>query len=169
MGAAAAHKGPVSFLVDLQYIDVDDMVSLSDGTRASAEITSWVITPAVAYTLMQDTWGNLDALIGFRMLNMEAVLTTGPERADAGDENWDVVVGARGQLKFMENWFVQYHGDIGLGESVLTWQALAGVGYAFSWCDLSIGYRYLYWNFEDAAIIDNMSFNGPYGAIKFKF
>ena len=169
MGEFGAHKGPWSFMVDLIYLDADDMVSLPGGVRASAEITNWVITPAVSYTLLADSWGNMDAMFGFRYLNLEAILTTGPERVDAGDQNWDVIIGVLGKVNFLEKWFVQYHLDGGLGESVFTWQALAGVGYSFSWVDASIGYRYLFWNFEDAALIDDMSYNGPYVAAKFYF
>jgi hypothetical protein len=55
------------------------------------------------------------------------------------------------------------------GVSAYLAEGVLGVGYAFGWIDASIGYRYLYWNFEDAALIDNISFNGPYAAAVFHF
>ena len=170
MGSVSAQKGPWGFLVDVMYLDVDDMFSGPlDQRWASAEVVAWVITPVVSYRLLEDSWGNLNAVAGFRYFNGDFTLDSGLNRQDAGEAILDVIVGAGGKLLFLEDWFVRYYGDIGLGESEFTWQGVLAVGYSWSKIDASIGYRYLFWNFEDAAIIDDMSFNGPYAAVVFHF
>jgi hypothetical protein len=47
---------------------------------------------------------------------------------------WDGIVGINGKAMLSDKWNVRYHFDIGTGDSDLTWQALAGIGYRFnSW------------------------------------
>jgi hypothetical protein len=36
-------------------------------------------------------------------------------------------------------------------------------------CTLLWGYRYLYWDFDDRAVFDNLDINGPYAGVKFLF
>ena len=39
--------------------------------------------------------------------------------------------------------------NAGKGDSDLTWEAQAGIGYAFRWGELVLGYRYLAWEQDD--------------------
>ena len=69
----------------------------------------------------------------------------------------------------MGPWYFSFYGDIGTGESDLTWQAMAQIAYRFKWFDVSLGYRHLDWDFEDNAALDDLSVSGPYVGIKFTF
>ena len=51
---------------------------------------------------------------------------------------WDGIVGVKGRYAFGDDrkWFVPFYLDVGTGQTKLTWQAAAGVGYAFHWGDV---------------------------------
>jgi len=53
-------------------------------------------------------------------------------RAEDSGSNWDAIVGARGAVDLTEKWHLFGYLDIGAGDSDLTWQAMAGIGYT-SW------------------------------------
>jgi hypothetical protein len=56
---------------------------------------------------------------------------------------------------------VPYYLDVGTGESSLTWQALAGIGYSYQWGDLVAAWRHIDYDMKSGKKIENMSFNGP--------
>ena len=91
------------------------------------------------------------------------------QKISASDDVWDDIVGVRGQVPLAKNWYVPYYGDIGTGDSKFTWQFMTGVGYKFKSFDAVLGYRYLYWDFDDRAVFDNLDINGPYAGVKFLF
>ena len=59
--------------------------------------------------------------------------------------------------------------DIGTGESDLTWQALAGIGYRFKRFDVHAVYRYLSWDFDDNPALDELDISGPAVGLRFLF
>jgi hypothetical protein len=79
------------------------------------------------------------------------------------------VVGVRGQAKITEHLFVPYHFDVGAGQSRLTWQAMAGIGYEAGWGDTMLVYRHLEWVEGSDDLIQNLSFSGPALALRFHF
>ncbi|MFC1825261.1 hypothetical protein ACFL9T_21330, partial [Thermodesulfobacteriota bacterium] len=68
-----------------------------------------------------------------------------------------------------EKWYMPFYGDIGAGDSDLTWQAEAGFGYKFKHFDVVATYRYLDWDFEDNSAVDDLNISGPLIGIKFVF
>lgn len=57
----------------------------------------------------------------------------------------------------------------GAGNSELTYQALAGVALGFRWGDLSLTYRYLYYDEGEGGLVQDMSIKGPVVAAGFRF
>lgn len=53
-------------------------------------------------------------------------------------DNRDGIVGVKGRLALgsASGWFVPHYADVGAGDSHLTWQAMAGIGYAFQGFEL---------------------------------
>jgi hypothetical protein len=47
-----------------------------------------------------------------------------------------------------------------MGESDFTWQGIAGLGYAVQWCEVTVVWRYLYYDLS-APVIKDISLNGP--------
>lgn len=60
------------------------------------------------------------------------------------DHVWDAIVGVKGHVNLDAKWYLPYNVDIGAGDSDLTLQAMAGVGYRFDWGDVLLTYRYLH-------------------------
>jgi len=68
-----------------------------------------------------------------------------------------------------QHWFVPYYVDIGTGESSLTWQAMAGVGYAFGWGSVIGAWRHIDYDMESGKSIESLSFDGPGVAVAFRW
>jgi len=139
--------------------------TLNSGTQTDLYATIWTV--AGGYNLVQGPKASLDLIGGARYLKLKATTNwqltatvTDPGGSGAvfpasgsvtqtGDI-WDGIVGVKGRLRLGEGgWFVPYYLDGGKGGSEFTWQAQTGIGYAFSWGDLVLGYRYLAWQQDD--------------------
>lgn len=149
-------------------------------TDASASVEfdmkSWIWTTAGYYRALDDARASLDVLVGFRYLDIEQTLDwslTGNvadipviDRAGSGVadvSNWDAIVGLRGRFKFGagDAWFVPYYADLGAGDSKLTYQLAAGVGYAFGWGELTGVWRLISYESKSGAAVEDMEFSGP--------
>ncbi len=62
-----------------------------------------------------------------------------------------------------------YYADIGTGDSELTYQLFAGVGYKYDWGDIKLGYRYIGYEMDDNMIIDNLDLSGAVLGVSLKF
>ena len=160
-------------------------VGVDPNSETSTTVTAWEWTLAGAYTAARGRRASLEVLGGVRYLTVEAKSEwrldgeiTGPhggrtferqgsvsERADL----WDGIVGVHGELVLGGRWFVPYYGDVGTGSSRLTWQAVTGIAYRFSWCDLSLTYRYLRYDMSDDDLLQGVSFQGGAVGAKFRF
>jgi hypothetical protein len=58
---------------------------------------------------------------------------------------------------------------VGTGSSTITWQGAAGIQYRWSWIDLNLMYRYLYYDMESGKLLQNVSFGGPALGVNFRF
>ena len=146
------------------------------------DIKSWIWTLAGTYRLKDDSEGSMDLLFGARMLDMTNGLNwnihgsgsnlpprTGFKEVSATD--WDGIVGLKGRalLGSERDWFIPFYVDVGTGQSKLTWQVNAGVGYQFGWGALTASWRYLDYDFKSGSPISNSSFNGPVIGASFNF
>ncbi len=196
MGAFDARRGRWGAFTDVIYMDVGDSrgdlrefsignVGLPAGVTASADfdLEGLVWTLAGTWRALDEPAHALDLYGGLRMLDIEQTLQwqltgsvasipvanrSGARAADL--QNWDAVVGLRGRAAFGTDgrWFVPYVADVGTGESDVTWQVMAGLGYAFGWGDVLAGWRYVDYQFDDGALQD-LNFNGPGIAAVFRW
>jgi hypothetical protein len=138
--------------------------TLNSGTSTDIYATIWTV--AGGYNLVQGPKASLDVMAGARYLHLKAttdwrltatvtdpigggVFPAAGSVTESGDI-WDGIVGVKGRLGLGEGkWFVPYYLDAGTGGSQFTWQAQTGIGYAFRWGDLVLGYRYLAWEQDD--------------------
>jgi len=99
-----------------------------------------------------------------------APIIPGSGTASVSDSNWDGIIGMKGNYKLNEKWFMPFHFDVGSGDSDMTWQAFAGVGYKYENWDLIAGYRYLEWEFDDAFVgFTDFDLSGPMIGAKYRF
>jgi hypothetical protein len=65
--------------------------------------------------------------------------------------------------------FLPYYLDAGAGSSKFTWQGMLGIGYAFSWGDLLLVYRYLSFEQGDNKPVERFWLAGPALGVTFHF
>ena len=82
----------------------------------------------------------------------------------------DVIVGANARFTLGNGkWFVPMHADVGTGDSSVTWQLSAGVGYSFSWGDMLFVYRHLELEHDPVDLVERMALSGPAIGASFRF
>jgi hypothetical protein len=189
-GGLEAQKGRWGAFTDVMYMRLGDTPSktrdFSLGTGplpadVSAAVTvdemkATIWTLAGSYRAVANPELVLDVLAGARLFDVsvnQSWKLTGnigpiplPGRSGSGEVSstrWDAVIGARGRLALSADhrWFVPYYLDVGTGDSKLTWQALGGIGHAFSWGDVTASWRYLAYDNKSDKAIQNASMSGP--------
>lgn len=197
MGSIEVSKGRWGAFTDLMYFDISGSrtgsgvlalsgMSLPPGVSVSAslELKTTVWTLAGTYRAVATPDAFVDVFAGARMLNLRSQLGwsfstdigpfAGPLRAgstEINQTNWDAIAGVKGRIQFGEGrrWFVPYYLDAGTGESKLTWQAMAGVGYAFAWGELIGGWRHLDYQFKSSDKAQDLAFDGPAVGVAFRW
>jgi hypothetical protein len=170
MGTVRARKGKWSLMLDAIYLDVGNDKTVAPGVEADVELFNWILTPTIAYNVLETETVRLDVLGGARYLWLKSRLElTGYPKISESGHVWDGIAGIHGQVKLTENWYVPFYGDIGTGDSDLTWQAMAGIAYKFKKVDVVLAYRYLTWDFDDSDVLEDLNLSGPYAGIKFFF
>lgn len=192
MGTFEARNGAWGVWTDLVYADF----GASHGTTLTAhppalppvnvqanahlDLKTWAWTLAGLYGLKNDTEGTMDLLFGARLLDISTTLgwsAAGPGpidpsgKKDVSDAYWDAIVGLKGRalLGAERKWFVPYYVDVGTGQSQLTWQVNAGLGYQFDWGSVLATWRYMDYDFKSNSRVQSLSFNGPTIGVAFKF
>lgn len=197
MGTFEAQKGRWGAFTDVIYLDVGGSksqtrdltvgnVTLPAGVTADAQldIKAWVWTLAGTYRVVSDPGFTMDVLAGARLLDVEEKLgwqfsanlggIAPPPRtgnSELKDNVWDGIIGVKGRLAFGADreWYVPYYVDVGTGDSDLTWQGVAGIGYAFRWGELFAVWRYLDYNLKSGSKIEDVNFNGPAIGVAFRW
>jgi opacity protein-like surface antigen len=180
MGKLAAMKGKWSLVGDLIYLDIEDdskgtakIINRSVSTKTNVELKALIGTIMGGYSVYETKSVKVDMAIGARYIRLEADvkfdLGTFQAKVSDSDHNWDGIVGINGRFGLAPKWFMTSYADVGTGESELTWQALAGVGYQFDKAEAVFGYRYMDYQFDDGALIDNLNIKGPFAGLRYTF
>lgn len=197
MGAFEVQKGRWGAFVDMLYFNVSPQKSGSrevaiDGVPLPVDVTAdldadirlVITTMAGTVRVVSTPAVTFDAFGGARFLAAKATLDFtlsaavgglgGPSRSGSSeieDHAWDAIGGVKGRVTFGPNrrFFVPFYVDAGAGESDLTWQALAGVGYAFGWGEVIGGWRYLDYDMKAERRLDSITFNGPIAGVGFRW
>ena len=181
MGTIAGRKGDWSVFADMIYLDLGDSGTTSvnvGGTSvpvsASLDLKGFITTSGVGYRVYEKSRTSLDATVGVRYLWLDARLdlsvpTLPPVREEKSGSNWDAVVGLRGKTDLNDKWYLTYYADVGAGDSNLTWQALAAVNYRLKKVDLTLGYRYLDWDFGKFGPFHDLNLSGAFAGVKIPF
>ncbi len=133
--------------------------------RANYEMKMGILNLPFYYRLIDQPQTSVDLLAGARFLwsDLEVGLKGGARGSAMGSASagtdatiWDGIVGLRLEHYFTDKLFCSVYGDVGTGNSDLTWQILASVGYRLTeHLSVSTGYRYLDYELsEDNANID---------------
>jgi hypothetical protein len=197
MGSLDVRKGSWGIFTDAVYMDAGNSASASaEGSIENkavpvnvtgdikVDLQSWIWTLTGYYRAISMSGATLDIHAGTRYLDVTQEVDwefTGnvnsvPISDRIGDAttsvtNWDVIFGFRGRFAFgsQKAWFVPYYLDIGTGDSDLTWQGVAGLGYAFGWGELVAAWRYLEYDMPSGMAIGDMVFSGPVAGVTFRW
>lgn len=183
--------GDWSVLLDLIYLDMgadrngtvtlptEDGGSVEVGVGADLDLKTWVGGLYGGYTFARSGPASHQFIAGVRYLSLDADLridATDPaggnlngRRFSTSGDLWDGVIGFQGQFDLGGRWQLPYHLDIGTGSSQITYQALAGAAYTFGWGNVSLTYRYLYYDEGNDGVIHEMTMDGPMMAVGFRF
>jgi len=197
MGAFEANNGQWGVFTDFLYVDVSGSKSATrdfsiSNVNVPASVTAdldlgikgsaWTI--AGEYRLQSTREATVDVLLGARYLDVEPKLSFGlhgdvasiPTASRGGSfeinaRNWDAIVGVKARYAFGDRlqWYVPLYADVGAGDSKLTWQAAAGLGYSFGWGDVVGLWRYLRYEFKSDQTIQDLAFNGPMIGVTFRW
>jgi len=195
MGTFDAHNGRWGFFTDVLYLDIGGSqaktrdfslgnVGLPASVNADLDLNlkGVIWTLAGEYRLVADRAWTVDALAGARYFGVKPTLSWGfngdlsglplpgrSGRKEISTGQWDGIVGLKGAYRFGEDreWYVPFYADVGTGESQLTWQIAAGIGYSFKWGDLLAMWRYLDYNFKSDSPIKDLNMNGPMFGVAF--
>jgi hypothetical protein len=193
MGFVDARKGKWSAFSDLIYASVgasnsvvrsitfpDGSIEIPVNLQTHVGLQELVWTAGAGYTVLYDGHSSADLFAGVRAAAADTSLRWQfaqplfhfPQAGEASryESLWDGIVGVRGRIGFPGSpWFVPYYADIGTGESHITAQALTGAGYGFSWGDVLLTYRWLYYDPGRAGVIDNLAMHGFAIGATFRF
>jgi hypothetical protein len=197
MGSLEGKKGEWGFWTDVVYADFGASKSaLRDfnlggaglPANVSADLslnqTSWIWTTVGSYSLVAKPEYTSDVIAGARLVDMKQRLNwsfngdiaglplPGPTgSAEDSISNWDAVVGFKGRASFGADrkWFVPYYVDVGAGQSKLTWQAIAGLGYEFNWGSVLATWRYTSYELKSGSLIQSVYLSGPTIGVAFRW
>jgi hypothetical protein len=189
MGSFAARKNKWALLADVVYLDLgaDKTVDLSIPvgpiqipvtTSASLDLQGLVVHLAAGYSLYSEGASRLELIGGARYLDLDTDMfleleSLGPGQSRSISDSlstWDAIVGLNGNASLGERWYMPYYVDVGAGDSKLTWQAAAGIGFrAGRVVDLALVYRHLEWDFDSTRLIDDINFSGPTLGVIFRW
>ncbi len=147
--------------------------------NADLNLKTWVGGLYGGYTFARTEASNHQFIAGVRYLSLDADLgidvddSQGTEVSSgsysASGDLWDGVIGFQGQFDLGGRWRLPYHFDVGTGGSQITYQALAGAAFEFGWGNLSLTYRYLYYDQGNDGLIHELTMDGPVLAVGFRF
>ena len=189
MGIFEARHNKFSFATDIIYLSLSNSKSSNVtigpgsgvplGVHAGLSLKTWLVTGTVGYEIVQTNKVRTALIGGVRYLDLAADVslsvngplppTPPPTYLSGSNDFWDGIIGVKGSLMLNENWYVPYYADIGTGQSNMTWQLFAGIGYIFNWGDIKLGYRYLEYDQDDDKLVQDLKLYGPILGAGFRF
>ncbi len=187
MVAGTARKGAWGVFYDLVYADLSGLksevrdvrgpngkVSLPVTTNVNTGLRSGIVSLTGTYSILRTQSAQVDVLGGIRYGGLKTSVDwnfDGPigllgksGSASKTINLTDGIVGVLGRIRLGDDgkWYVPFELDVGGGnKSNVTSNGIIGIGYQYSWGDLVLAYRYLYYDMGNDGAIHNMSLAGP--------
>ena len=145
---------------------------------AGMGLEALTVTGSVGYDVVQTDRARMALIGGVRYLDVSTdldITVAGPleipppAHLSESNDFWDGIVGLKGVYMLTPNLYIPYYADIGAGDSKLTYQLFAGIGYMFSWGDIKLGYRYVEYRQDDDKFVQDLQLYGPLLGIGFRF
>jgi opacity protein-like surface antigen len=179
MIAGSARKDRIRISADLLYMELSGS-GAPVGTvfeSAKLDMETLLSTVSATYTVWECPNAFLEIGAGTRYMGMDTSLgffdTNGPnpdvfESADV--DIWDALGVVRFGYQFSPKWMFRFYGDVGGGDSKLTWQVFGTLAYKVSeHAYATLGYRYLDYEMQTGPVDANISISGPQLGLVFSF
>lgn len=171
-----ASRGDWSLIGDVIWAEFGLEGTLDDAssTPFEADNDELVLDFAVARRIARGERAWLDAFAGLRYLHVDLRIDPqgpGPVDLSARTDLLDPFLGVRGRVGEETGLFGLAYGDVGgFGvSSDLTWQVLAGAGWAWSWGDVRVGWRELGYDFDSDGLVYDLIAGGGFLGVTFEF
>ena len=166
MISAEAHYGRWGVMGDLVS------ATLQETGNVKTTLQQNILTGAATYTILNNKDAYVDGLLGVRSIAAAATIT-GTSGGSGSVSTIDPIAGLKGRYRVADStWYVPFYADIGGGggKTNVTWQTILGVGKTIEkWVDVSLSYRYLYYDMEGSGLLQKTTFKGPQLAATFNF
>lgn len=162
-----ARRERVTLLGDFVYLALDADGETPGGADADLDLDTTILELAGLYRLSPTSPYELG--LGVRYADMDIELDAGGASSDRSHDAFDGFVAGRATWPFARRWSVQVYGDVGAGDSDLTWQASALLGLQFTSWGLVLGYRVLDYEFEEGSTELDLAFEGLVYGVEFRF
>jgi hypothetical protein len=181
MASYEVRKDKWSFLTDVIYLGMSGGETVGDGrvqTTFDEEFTAWLVSFYGGYNTIDTGRVTLDVIAGMRYFSLDvdaSITLEGPLGINPSiplspsAEVYDAVIGIKGRVDINENWYIPYLFDIGAGDSDLTWQGQASIGYRFGWGDVLATYRYIHYEKDGLTLVEDFDLYGPKVGVVFHF
>ena len=157
-------RGRGGFFLDYIYMSLSDSTTVPPGVvQPGADVDAGIdlgVLEAAAFFRPSGGENGLDILLGVRSIDAELDLTITPpdpdpsERLKGSETFTDGFLGLRYGAPLGEKWFAILRGDVGSGDTELTWTASALFGRHFGengQHNVLFGYRYMAIELEDTS------------------
>jgi len=162
-----ARKDRLAVLGDLVYLGLEVDGETPAGADADVELDTTILQLAGLYRLSPTSAFELGG--GARYTDFDTELSAGVVNSSSDRSAFDGFAAGRGTWCFGQRWSLQVYGDVGAGDSDLTWQASTMLGFSLGSWGLGLGYRMLDYDFEEGSNELDLTFEGLVYGVEFNF
>ncbi len=159
--------GPWAFALDGNYVDLGEEGTGAAGVPGEADFKLTLLGLTGFYRVSPGS--PFEVALGLRHLGTEQEVHVGAMNSESESDLLDGYVGGRAVWPFAERWRFSLYGDVGAGDSDLTWQGLANFGYDFGNWGLNLGYRILAYEFEEGSTELDIAMEGWMLGVEYRF
>jgi len=186
MAAGQVRKGDFAFIYDLIFANLkgnnsrvhtlhgpNGDIQLPIDANVTSRLDSSIVTLGGSYTMAHSDQGSIDVFAAVAIADLRASAgwdLSGPlgmfTRSGSVGQTVTLtqgVFGVQGHLRLSDDgkWYMPYEVDGRVGSNSSGWNGIIGVGYRYSWGDILLAYRNLYYSMNDDKLLQNIRLTGP--------
>lgn len=186
MAAGQVRKGDYAFIYDLIFANlkghnsrvhtlhgITGDVQLPVDVNVTSRLDASIVMLGASYTMGHSDKGSIDVFAAVAIADNRASADldlSGPLGmfTKSGSVGQTVtltqgVFGVQGQLRLSDDgkWYMPYELDGRIGSNSTGWNGIIGVGYRYSWGDVLLAYRNLYYTMNNSDLLQSIRFTGP--------
>jgi hypothetical protein len=181
MISSQAHYGRWGVLADIAHAELGKQgTHLSNaGIHPTYSLKLTTYTVGLTYNLVHRPDFYLESITGARHINatvgwdLDLPNLALSDRSGSREANaLDPVMGLKGRKQIAStDWYIPFYIDVAIpsNRTDSTWQAMLGLGKAYTWGDVILGYRVLYYDMKDGEPVQKTRLGGFSLGVGFNF